>query len=85
MRVVLDTNVIISGIFWKGAPAQILELWANKKIEVLVTDKILHEYFLLLERMDPTNAIVNKWKIFYLNILKDFVGILLMICLFIVR
>jgi predicted nucleic acid-binding protein len=28
MRVVLDTNVLMSGIFWSGPPARILEAWS---------------------------------------------------------
>ncbi len=33
MKVVLDTNVFISGVFWKGPPHAILELWAKDKIQ----------------------------------------------------
>ncbi|MBF0433078.1 MAG: putative toxin-antitoxin system toxin component, PIN family [Fibrobacteria bacterium] len=44
MRIVLDTNVLVSGIFWGGMPYQILELWAKQKIEVFVTPEILLEY-----------------------------------------
>jgi predicted nucleic acid-binding protein len=28
MRVVLDTNVLVSGIFFKGAPMRVLAAWA---------------------------------------------------------
>lgn len=28
MRVVLDTNVIVSGVFWQGKPLAILRAWA---------------------------------------------------------
>ena len=27
IKAILDTNVIISGIFWKGAPFEILKAW----------------------------------------------------------
>ena len=33
MQVVLDTNVLVSGVFWRGPASQILELWANEKID----------------------------------------------------
>jgi len=26
MKVVLDTNTVVSGLFWKGAPRQVLDL-----------------------------------------------------------
>ncbi len=30
MKVVLDTNIIVSGMFWKGSPSVILEHWYQK-------------------------------------------------------
>ena len=32
MKVVIDTNVMISGIFWKGKPYKILEYWIDDRI-----------------------------------------------------
>lgn len=64
MRVVLDTNVLISGIFWKGYPYTVLELWADKKLTVVVTPEIIQEYYGLLQRMDPTSAIAKQWMVF---------------------
>ena len=29
MNVVIDTNVLVSGIFWKGSPREILQLWVQ--------------------------------------------------------
>jgi len=31
MKIVLDTNVVISGIFWKGTPHKILEIIESRK------------------------------------------------------
>ncbi len=44
MKIVLDTNVLASGIFWGGTPLRILDLWSKQKIEVLASDAILDEY-----------------------------------------
>ncbi len=45
MRVVLDTNVIISGFLnLGGIPAQILHLWRQERFDVLITGAILEEY-----------------------------------------
>lgn len=44
MRVVLDTNVFISGIFWSGPPYEILKAWQNNKIRLILTQEILEEY-----------------------------------------
>lgn len=44
MRVVIDTNVFVSGIFWKGPPARILEAWRDGGIEIVLSPAILEEY-----------------------------------------
>jgi putative PIN family toxin of toxin-antitoxin system len=44
MRIVLDTNVFISGIFFTGPPSDILKAWRDGKVQVLVSSSILDEY-----------------------------------------
>jgi putative PIN family toxin of toxin-antitoxin system len=44
VRVVLDTNVLVSGIFFGGVPAEILRAWSNERFELLVSPRILDEY-----------------------------------------
>jgi putative PIN family toxin of toxin-antitoxin system len=44
MKIVLDTNVFVSGIFWFGPPYQILEAWQTRKIKLAITEEILEEY-----------------------------------------
>ena len=44
MRIVLDTNVFISGIFFTGPPYQILKAWCDGKVQLLVSPSILDEY-----------------------------------------
>ena len=51
MRVVVDTNVLISGVFWSGTPGHILEAWLTGTFVLLVTDAILDEYFEVLDRI----------------------------------
>jgi putative PIN family toxin of toxin-antitoxin system len=48
MKIVLDTNVLASGIFWGGTPSKILELWYKEKIQVLASESILAEYLKLI-------------------------------------
>lgn len=44
MRVVLDTNVIVSGaIIRDSKPAQILDLWQEGKFQLILSPKILDE------------------------------------------
>ena len=44
MRIVLDTNVFISGIFFTGPPSQILKAWQNQNLQILLSREILDEY-----------------------------------------
>lgn len=61
MKIVLDTNVFISGVFWKGNPHKILNLWIDNKLEIVVTEKILDKYIRVLEKIDQISGISNKW------------------------
>jgi len=44
MKIVLDTNVFISGIFFHGPPAQILDAWKKSKIQIVLSKEIIDEY-----------------------------------------
>ena len=44
MKVVLDTNVFVSGVFFSGPPFQILQAWRNGKIQLIISPEILDEY-----------------------------------------
>lgn len=60
MKTVLDTNVIISGLLWKGECNKIIDLALNKKIKICVNKTILEELFGVLSRQ-------KFQKIFLLN------------------
>jgi putative PIN family toxin of toxin-antitoxin system len=42
--VILDTNVFISGVFFSGPPHQILKLWRDGKLRLVLSENILEEY-----------------------------------------
>jgi putative PIN family toxin of toxin-antitoxin system len=44
VKIVLDTNVLVSGIFFSGPPAQILRAFGQSKLRLIVTPEILEEY-----------------------------------------
>ena len=41
MKIVLDTNVFILGIFFGGPPSQILKFWRKSNIRIILTEVIL--------------------------------------------
>ena len=44
MRVIVDTNVFVSAIFFKGVPHAILDAWRHKHLELVVSPEIIDEY-----------------------------------------
>jgi putative PIN family toxin of toxin-antitoxin system len=44
VKIVLDTNVFVSGIFFSGVPGTILEAWQDGRVEFAVSLEILSEY-----------------------------------------
>ena len=44
MKVILDTNVFVSGVFFSGPPYRILEAWRDGKIQLVMSQEILDEY-----------------------------------------
>ena len=44
MKIILDTNVFISGIFFTGPPSQILKAWKDSRLRIVLSQEILDEY-----------------------------------------
>lgn len=67
MRVVIDTNVVISGIFFGGPPAKVLEAVLYDQYQVILSEEIINEYFEILHRIsekrnapiEPGRKIIN--------------------------
>jgi putative PIN family toxin of toxin-antitoxin system len=44
MRVVLDTDVFVSGVFSGGPPGRVLEAWRDGTVEMVLSREIIEEY-----------------------------------------
>ncbi len=44
MRAVLDTNVLMSGVFFSGPPYEILSAWRHGIVTLVISAEILDEY-----------------------------------------
>jgi uncharacterized protein len=51
MRIVLDTNVFVSGIFFLGPPHQILSSWRDGRVRIVYSPAIFEEYRRVLVRL----------------------------------
>ena len=68
MNVIVDTNVLVSGIFWPGIPRRFLELWVEKIITLIATPQILSEYLEVIDRLQKNDVeLSQKWKEFILE------------------
>lgn len=44
MRIVVDTNVLVSGLMFGGTPARVLSAWTDGVVMLVVSPAILEEY-----------------------------------------
>jgi len=44
MRVVIDANVFVSGVFFAGPPYEILNAWRRRRVELVLSPEVLAEY-----------------------------------------
>jgi len=51
LRVVADTNVLISGLFFGGWPYRVLESWRDGLVDIVVSGAILEEYWVVAHRL----------------------------------
>lgn len=51
MRVVVDTSVLLPGVFFGGPPREVLAAWRAGRIEVVVSPEIVREYVRVGERL----------------------------------
>lgn len=59
MRVVLDTYVLVSGIFFAGIPGRILGAWSDGKFDLVATAEIVSEYRGVVGRLQASFPSVN--------------------------
>ena len=55
MKVVLDTNVLISGIFFGGPPRAVLDAWAEGRFELIVSPSMVDEYVRTCDRLSASH------------------------------
>jgi putative PIN family toxin of toxin-antitoxin system len=70
VKVILDTNVFISGIFFSGPPYRILQAWRDGLIKLALTGKILEEYRRVAEQLHRQFPAINLQRIFELLIIN---------------
>jgi len=59
MNVVLDTNVVVSAIFWPGESRECLTAWARRHFDLAVTVAVSEEYGEVAQRVRAKRPEVN--------------------------
>lgn len=63
MKVILDTNIFISALFWGGKPQEVVKACLDDKYELVTSTEILNEYFkvteLLVKKYTPKEDVYN--------------------------
>jgi len=60
MKIVLDTNILVSGTYWKGSSDKIIELVDKGKIELIISKKIISEYYNVINRDEIIDKVKEK-------------------------
>jgi putative PIN family toxin of toxin-antitoxin system len=68
VRIVLDTNVFVSGVFLTGPPYQILKAWQQQRLDIVVSAPILDEYRRVGKKL------ADQFRGVYLNPVLDLVA-----------
>jgi len=51
VKIVINTNVFVSGVFFSGPPFQILRAWKDQELQIVVSLEILDEYYRVGEEL----------------------------------
>lgn len=65
MRIVVDTNVLVSAIFWGGQPHRLLATWIVGRMMVCATTHVLTEYCEVIDRLAARCGrpdLAKRWK-----------------------
>lgn len=70
MKVVLDTNIFISGIHWNGFSEKVIRAWLEKRFILISSTPIIEELFRILQSFKKplTSEEIEWWK----NLVYDF-------------
>ncbi len=75
MKVVLDTNVWLSGIFWEGEASKIIEKVERKNIQIFISEGILSEIVNVLNRESKFRKYILNLKLSIEDLLRTILSI----------
>jgi putative PIN family toxin of toxin-antitoxin system len=63
MKVVLDTNIFISGIFWKGSSNKVITSWKERKFALVISLETVSEIIKILQdfKIRLQDEMIKEW------------------------
>ena len=59
IRIVLDTNILVSGVFYGGAPYRILDAWREGIVQIVVSSEVLEEYRRVGQKLAARHPVID--------------------------
>ncbi len=75
MKIVLDTNVWLSGIFWYGEASKILEKAEKKDVQIIISEDILSEIITVLNRESKFQKYISNLRLSIEDLLRTILSI----------
>ncbi len=75
MKIVLDTNVWLSGILWDGEASKILEKAEKKDIQIIISEDILSEIIKVLNRESKFQKYILNLRLSIEDLLRTILSI----------
>ncbi len=60
MRVVVDTNTLVSGLLWRGNPSRVLDAVLDNRFELCITEELLDELSAVLRRPRLARVVTER-------------------------
>ena len=79
MRIVLDTNVWLSAVFWDGEANKIINKAINEKIKIIITKEILSEIVEVLNREAKFQKFIKDKKTKIGNLIRTILSFSILI------
>lgn len=75
MKIVLDTNVWLSAIFWDGEANKLIEKAEDKKVQIIVSQDILSEIITVLNKESKFQKYISNLKLNIEDLLRTILSI----------
>lgn len=62
MRIIVDTNVFVSGIIWAGKPGEIVSKWLKSEYELILSEELLSEYLEIIVKLSSKPDLEKYWQ-----------------------